>query len=98
MTIIIISISIFILYRIANNNPIFNCLFAGLVVGLFTFLLPELRSLPILAYVSAFAVAWFGFQVFLPASEAQIEFGWMRNNLPVIRIGRVALTVLPQGV
>lgn len=96
MTITIIILTTFALYRIADGRPLANILAALAVTGLYTLLDPSLRGLPVLAYVSAFAVLWAGFQVIMPAAEAPIRFRFY-GNIPALQVGRFAVAMVPAG-
>lgn len=95
MTLIII-LTTFILYRLSAGRPLANILSAAAITGLYALLDPSLRNLPILAYVSAFAVLWAGFQVIMPAAEAPIRFRFY-GNIPALQVGRFAVAMVPAG-
>lgn len=96
MTITIIILTTFVLYRLSAGRPLVNILAALAITGLYTLLDPPLRNLPIMAYASAFAVLWAGFQVIMPAAEAPIRFRFY-GNIPALQVGRFAVAMMPAG-
>lgn len=96
MTTIIIIFTTFILYRLSAGRPQANILAAGIITGLYAVLDPSLRNLPVMAYASAFAVLWAGFQVIMPAAEAPIRFRFY-GNIPALQVGRFAVAMVPAG-
>lgn len=98
MTIILIVAIAFILYRLADGRPLANIIAAASVVMAFTLLDPTLQGLPLQAYMLAGLVMWLGLQVALPIVEGRqvvkLEFG----RVPALRVGRLAVAVLPVGV
>jgi len=96
MTITVIILTTFALYRIAHGRPLANILSALAITGLYALLDPSLRNLPVLAYVSAFAVLWAGFQVIMPAAEAPIRLRFY-GNIPALQVGRFAVAMMPAG-
>lgn len=97
MTITIVILTTFALYRIAAGQPLANILAAVAVTGLYTLLDSSLRGLPVLAYLSSFAVLWLGFQVVMPAAEAPIRLRFY-GNIPALQVGRFAVAMMPTGV
>lgn len=97
MTITIVILTTFVLYRLAAGRPVANIVAAIAITGLYALLDPTLRDLPIVAYVSAFMVIWLGFQVIMPAVEAPIRFRRINGRIPELRFGRLSLALVPAG-
>lgn len=97
MTLTIIIFTTFILYRLADGRFVANIIAAAAITSLFALLDPSLRSLPIMAYASVFAVMLAGFQVIMPVAEAPIRFR-RYGNIPALRVGRFAVAMVPAGV
>lgn len=94
MTITLIILAAFILYRLADGRPVANIIAAAAITGLFALLDPSLRNLPIMAYASVFAVMLAGFQVIMPTAEAPIRFR-RYGNIPALQVGRFAVAMVP---
>jgi hypothetical protein len=97
MTITLVVLATFILYRVSDGRLAGNILSAIAIAGLYALLDPSLRNLPIMAYVTAGLTLWAGLQVLFPAIESPIVFRRHRN-VPVLQIGRFAVAMVPAGV
>ncbi len=99
LTISIITLASFILYRLADGRTLRSAIAAAAVIMLFALLCPELRNLPIQAYVLAGGVMWAGLQVVLPLAEGRVAVRYRRlGNISEVCVGRLSVAVMPQGV
>ena len=99
LTISIITLASFVLYRLANGRTLRSTIAAAAIIMLFALLSPELRNLPVQAYILAGGVMLVGLQVVLPLAEGRVTVRYRRlGNISEVCVGRLSVAVMPQGV